>query len=100
MAAQQICSVYRYIKVVGGPAGREGLLLGLKDGQVVTLYVNNPFPIPLVKHTTSIRHVLPLASGTSDSNCVLFYFSIVGQECDAMRQCGTGATNQFGYRLP
>lgn len=45
----------RYIKVAGGPAGREGLLLGLKDGQAVIVYVDNAFPVPLVTHHTSVR---------------------------------------------
>ena len=50
-----LCVEYRYIKVVGGPAGCEGLLLGLKDGQVVIVYVDNPFPVPLVNHHASVR---------------------------------------------
>ncbi|KAK9811224.1 hypothetical protein WJX72_000251 [[Myrmecia] bisecta] len=48
-------SVIRYIKVVGGPAGRDGLLVGLKSGQIMKIYVDNQFPIPLIKHSASIR---------------------------------------------
>jgi intraflagellar transport protein 122 len=32
-----------------------GLLLGLKNGQVLKIYVDNLFPIPVVTHERAIR---------------------------------------------
>ncbi|KAF6264914.1 hypothetical protein COO60DRAFT_1621541 [Scenedesmus sp. NREL 46B-D3] len=71
-------AVVRYIKVAGGPAGREGLLVGLKHGAVLKIYVDNPFPIPLIKHTCSIR-CLDLSSSrrklalVDETNTVVVY---------------------------
>ena len=48
-------SVIRYIKVVGGPAHREGLLVGLKSGMILKIFVDNAFPIQLIKHSCSVR---------------------------------------------
>lgn len=50
-----LASVIRYIKVDGGKAGSEGVLVGLKDGQILKIYVDNAFPIELIKQSSSIK---------------------------------------------
>jgi len=77
-------SVIRYIKVVGGPIGREGLLVGLKSGMVLKIFIDNAFPISLIKHTTSIR-CLDLSSSRQkvavvDENTNVYVYNLVSKE--------------------
>ncbi|KAI8823543.1 WD40-repeat-containing domain protein [Fimicolochytrium jonesii] len=48
-------STIRYIKVIGGRPGREGLLVGLKDGQISQIFINNPFPVEVLKMQSAVR---------------------------------------------
>ncbi len=48
-------SQIRYIKVVSGPEGKESILVGLKNGQVLRIFINNPFPNLLFKQKVAIR---------------------------------------------
>ncbi|XP_041281756.1 intraflagellar transport protein 122 homolog isoform X6 [Onychostruthus taczanowskii] len=48
-------SLIRYIKVIGGPPGREGLLVGLKNGQILKIFVDNALAIVLLKQATAVR---------------------------------------------
>lgn len=38
----------------GGPAGGEALLLGLESGLVLQVFVDNAFPVELVKATAAV----------------------------------------------
>lgn len=71
-------SVVRYIKVVGGAAGNEGLIVGLADGQVLKIYINNPFPTLMMKSTSPILCLdlslskKKLAVVNDDNQCVVY----------------------------
>ena len=48
-------SFIRYIKVTGGPDGREGLIIGLKSGQVWRIFLDNSLPILVTTVLSSVR---------------------------------------------
>ena len=45
----------RYIKVIGGPKNKEGILVGLKSGHVYQIFVDSSFPVLLIKQSNSVR---------------------------------------------
>ena len=51
----QLDCVIRYIKVIGGDQQREGLLVGLKNGTVLKIFIDNDFPVMLIKQSTAVR---------------------------------------------
>ena len=91
-------SVIRYIKVTGGPAGREGLVVGLEDGQTFRIFLDNPFPIKLVKHGVAIRCLDVSASRdklavVDDNSMVTVYDLKTGK---ARAACGHAAVGERG----
>eukprot|EP00457_Paulinella_chromatophora_P000660 gb/GEZN01000660.1/.p1 GENE.gb/GEZN01000660.1/~~gb/GEZN01000660.1/.p1 ORF type:complete len:1240 (-),score=215.56 gb/GEZN01000660.1/:187-3660(-) len=45
----------RYIRVIGGPKGKEGLLVGLKSGAVLKIFLTNQYPVRLLKHPSAVK---------------------------------------------
>uniref|UniRef100_A0A5S6QUQ4 Intraflagellar transport protein 122 homolog n=2 Tax=Trichuris muris TaxID=70415 RepID=A0A5S6QUQ4_TRIMR len=77
-------SVVRYIRVIGGIAGRESLLVGLQDGQVLKIFLDNPFPWQLIKLNDGIRCLDLSISQTklaiiSEANVCFAYDLVSGQ---------------------
>jgi intraflagellar transport protein 122 len=50
-------SKINYVKPLSGPAKRESLLVGGEDGVVLKIFIDNAFPIPIIKQTTAISLV-------------------------------------------
>ncbi len=45
----------RYIKIIGGPPNKEALLVGLKNGQISKIFLDNPFAVDLLRINLPIR---------------------------------------------
>ncbi|KAI9343877.1 WD40-repeat-containing domain protein [Zopfochytrium polystomum] len=77
-------ALIRYIKVAGGPRGREGLLVGLKNGHILQIFLDNPFPIPLIKLPSAVRCLDLSLSRTKlavvDEHNVCFVYSLTTKE--------------------
>ena len=68
----------RYIKVVGGPVECEALIVGLRNGTVSKIFIDNTFPIFLVKLESPVR-CLDLSASRSklavvdeNQNCIVY----------------------------
>ncbi|KAI9223814.1 hypothetical protein BC828DRAFT_402829 [Blastocladiella britannica] len=48
-------ALVRYIKVLGGPEGREAVLVSLRDGWNLLVFLDHAFPVPLVRRAAAIR---------------------------------------------
>lgn len=46
----------RYVKCLGGPRGREGIMVACRDGRVLKVFVNNAFPCHVWRHPRPIRY--------------------------------------------
>ncbi|WKY05247.1 hypothetical protein Q1695_005901 [Nippostrongylus brasiliensis] len=73
----QLESAIRYIKVIGGPPGRETILIGLREGQVCKLFVDNPFPVQVLKLNGPIKCIDISASRQLTRDNILFCSDIV-----------------------
>jgi intraflagellar transport protein 122 len=82
----QLDSVIKYIKVDGGPDGSESLILGLENGVICKVFLDNPFPVELTKRQNNVSIITADMSlyrnklAVVDSNNVLTIILLATQE--------------------
>ncbi len=55
MEREWICdSSVSCLQIIGGPMKRENILVGLRNGQVLKLFIDNSFPIQLFRGSVEI----------------------------------------------
>lgn len=73
-----------YVKVVSGPPKRESLLVGLANGVVLRIFIDNAFPIQIVNQMTAIQLVDISADKTKivliDEHQSMFVYEIASQQ--------------------
>jgi len=73
----------KFVKVVSGPPKSESLLVGLQNGLVTRVFIDNAFPVPIVRQTTGIESVDMSADKTNiaiiDEHKSMFVYDIKSQ---------------------
>jgi len=64
-----------YSKVVGGPIGKEIILLGLDDGSLIKIHLHNPFPIILYKGSLGSKLSIKSADYSLDKSIIAIVFN-------------------------
>lgn len=74
----------KYVKPLSGPPKREAVLVGCHDGSVLKIFIDNAFPINIIKQTTSISLVDISADrqkvAVIDDHQSLFVYDVKTQE--------------------
>lgn len=77
-------SLILYLKVIGGPPGRESLLVGLMNGEIHIIYVDNSFSTRILTHTAPVRlldiSMSRLHLAVIDENYDLFVYNTTSKE--------------------
>jgi len=74
----------KFVKVISGPPKSESLIVGLSNGVVTRIFIDNAFPVPIVRQTTGIQIVDMSADKTKiaiiDEHQSMFVYDIKSQQ--------------------